>query len=197
MKKRKICSTCLIDRILLGFPRGSEICWFCIRVNETTGGIPFKALKIKVKDLRPPKRQYKKLPDDPILRQKHRKKQQFDSNHRKYKEKIASDRGYLEILLRMAAHRSKKFGWAFDLTPDDLLPLPTHCPVFGFELTRGNETSRDTSPSLDRVDPTKGYVKGNVVIISMRANRTKSDLSLTEIRSLAFYCENPPIPCAG
>ncbi len=41
------------------------------------------------------------------------------------------------------------------------------------------------SPSLDRIDPTKGYVKGNVWIISHRANTIKSDASHEELKLVA------------
>jgi hypothetical protein len=44
----------------------------------------------------------------------------------------------------------------------------------------------DASPSLDRVDPRKGYVPGNVRVISDRANRLKGDRSLSEIQALAL-----------
>lgn len=194
MKTRLICTTCHIDRILLGFPRGSAVCWFCIRVNEITRGKPHKTLKIKAKDLRPPKKEREKLPDDPVLRRERRRQQQKRSRVKKFQEKIATPRGYLQYMIDSAQSRSKRDNLAFDLTVDGLMPMPTHCPVLGIEFVRGTGGAHDASPSLDRVDPTKGYTLDNVVIISMRANRAKSDLSLAEIRALAFYCEHPPWP---
>jgi hypothetical protein len=63
----------------------------------------------------------------------------------------------------------------------------THCPILGIPLewsrNRGNgKLSLAGSPSLDRIDPTKGYVKGNVWIISHRANRIKSDATHEELK---------------
>jgi hypothetical protein len=63
----------------------------------------------------------------------------------------------------------------------------THCPILGIPLEwsrcRGNgKLSVAGSPSLDRIDPTKGYVKGNVWIISHRANRIKSDATHEELK---------------
>jgi hypothetical protein len=43
---------------------------------------------------------------------------------------------------------------------------------------------------LDRVDNTKGYVKGNVIVVSRRANVLKKDATLNELRQLADYYEH-------
>jgi hypothetical protein len=63
----------------------------------------------------------------------------------------------------------------------------SHCPIFGIPLDwsrhRGNGTvTTDGSPSLDRIDPSKGYIKGNVWIISYRANRIKNDATHEELK---------------
>lgn len=55
----------------------------------------------------------------------------------------------------------------------------------------GQQTGRDTSPSLDRKDPTKGYVRGNVAWISFRANRIKSDASQQELERILNYVKAP------
>ena len=69
----------------------------------------------------------------------------------------------------------------------------SHCPVFGIALDwscmRGNGSKPlPNSPSLDRIDPERGYVKGNVKIISFRANLIKSDASPSELKLVAAYC---------
>ena len=63
----------------------------------------------------------------------------------------------------------------------------THCPVLGIPLEwsalRGNGVVIvPGSPSLDRIDPTKGYVKGNVWIISYRANTIKNNATHEELK---------------
>lgn len=85
--------------------------------------------------------------------------------------------------------RAKERGESFDLTEQDLQPAPTHCPVFGVELKYGAGRRQPHSASVDRIDPSKGYVKGNVHIISDRANRAKNDLTLDELRRLVAFCE--------
>ena len=45
------------------------------------------------------------------------------------------------------------------------------------------------SPSFNRIDPIKGYTKNNIVIVSNRANRIKSDATVDEIRKVADFYE--------
>mgnify|MGYP006266943759 CR=1 FL=1 len=65
--------------------------------------------------------------------------------------------------------------------------VPSYCPIFGTKLEwsirRGDAGhALPNSPSLDRIDPSKGYVKGNVWIISHRANGIKNDASHEELK---------------
>ena len=65
--------------------------------------------------------------------------------------------------------------------------VPSHCPVFNIPLEwsrrRGvGPVALSNSPSLDRIDPERGYVKGNVWIISFKANRIKNDASHEELK---------------
>lgn len=100
-------------------------------------------------------------------------------------------RDYVRTMLRYAKSRAKALGLAFDLTRDDIA-LPTHCPVLGIELDyapKDSRKNRDNAPSLDRIDPRKGYVSGNVQVISLRANRIKNDATVDELRRVADYME--------
>lgn len=77
----------------------------------------------------------------------------------------------------------------FDLTPEYLESIWTDkCPVFGFEFEKHNKIS-DKSPALDRLNPKFGYIKGNVVYISARANRIKYDATVEELRRIADWLE--------
>jgi hypothetical protein len=67
---------------------------------------------------------------------------------------------------------SKRVGAEFDLDMSTIY-FPTHCPVLGIELDYFSEKTSPNSPSFDRVDSTKGYVTGNVAIISSKANSIK------------------------
>lgn len=85
------------------------------------------------------------------------------------------------------AKRDKK--WDFTVTMEDLV-WPTHCPVLGIELDWFSPRKSENSPSFDRIDPSKGYVPGNVAIISWRANRIKNDGSAEEHRRIAEWMCN-------
>lgn len=88
-----------------------------------------------------------------------------------------------------AKKRSIASGRPFDITVNDLLPLPEYCEILGIKLeyiVNGNERP-DGTASLDKVIPDLGYVKGNVRVISHRANRLKSDLDLEMIEKIKEY----------
>ncbi len=90
-------------------------------------------------------------------------------------------------LLNAAKGRAKKNGIPFDLTEEDI-EIPKICPIFKkpFVYTIGGR--HDFTPSLDRVDNTKGYVKENVIVISWKANDLKSNATIKELIMLAnFY----------
>jgi hypothetical protein len=82
--------------------------------------------------------------------------------------------------------RADKAGLPFDITVKDVV-VPEFCPVFGIRLKRAEGTRRGESPSLDRFDMAKGYVKGNIRVISWRANRLKSDMTLEDCEKLLEY----------
>lgn len=86
-------------------------------------------------------------------------------------------------MLRHAKKRAEENGVPFNLTLDDIV-IPEVCPIFGLTLTFGGGEAR---PTLDRVRPELGYVPGNVLVISGRANRIKSDATLTELEKLTEY----------
>lgn len=69
---------------------------------------------------------------------------------------------------------------------------PQVCPVLHIRLdyTPSRGGGRDASPSFDRRDPSIGYVRGNVLIISARANRIKSNATIHEIRAVADWLES-------
>lgn len=90
-------------------------------------------------------------------------------------------------LLAKAKHRAKKAGIPFSITVDDF-EIPDFCPVFGTPLLPTAFSVRDNmTPSLDRIDPLKGYIPGNVVVVSWRANQIKRDATPYELLCLAAF----------
>lgn len=93
-------------------------------------------------------------------------------------------KGRIGVMLATARRRSKVMNWFMNIDESDIF-IPARCPVFGTDLTLAPNCGN--SPSLDRADNTKGYVKGNVWVISDRANRLKRDGTAAEHEAIARY----------
>ena len=90
------------------------------------------------------------------------------------------------VMYDRAKSRAKKFGIVFDLDPEDIV-IPELCPVLGIPLFKGDRVISDNTPSLDKIIPSLGYTKGNVVVISYKANRIKSDANYKDIQKVADW----------
>ena len=86
--------------------------------------------------------------------------------------------------------RAKQKGLDFNLDPEDIV-YPELCPLLGIKLefATGNKPAAH-SPSIDRIDPSKGYVKGNVWVISHKANTIKHNATLDELEKLVNNLKN-------
>ena len=94
---------------------------------------------------------------------------------------------YVRHWLNIIRGRAAGKGLPFDLTEADI-SIPTHCPVLGIPLVTGlGRGLRSNAPSLDRFIPELGYVRGNVEIISYRANVLKSNATLEEHEKLTAW----------
>ena len=103
---------------------------------------------------------------------------------------ITREYQHLRLLNKKRNSKSKCTNLPFDLTWADL-EWPTLCPVLGmpidYLLDGGGRN--EMSCSFDRLDSTLGYVKGNVRVISWRANRIKNDGTAEEHRRIAAYID--------
>jgi hypothetical protein len=86
--------------------------------------------------------------------------------------------------------RVKALGLVSDVELDDIV-IPEVCPVLGMKLESGEGRGchLPSSPSLDRIDPSKGYRRGNIRVISYRANQLKSNATLEELRAVLADAE--------
>lgn len=89
-------------------------------------------------------------------------------------------------LLSGARSRARAKGLPFNLTVADI-DIPDRCPALGIPLVVGQSAPTDASPSLDRIIPGLGYTRDNVLVVSQRANRAKSDLAIHELERLAAF----------
>ncbi len=89
-------------------------------------------------------------------------------------------------ILPLIRDRAKRAGVAFSITPDDVV-VPERCPVFGMPFVFASGP-HDFSPSVDRRRPALGYVPGNVVVISRRANAIKYNVETSaEVQAVADW----------
>jgi hypothetical protein len=88
--------------------------------------------------------------------------------------------------LKQLRRNAKTRKLEFDLTIEDFLPLPTHCPVLGVDLDYSGGGGPNAA-SIDRTKCNMGYVRGNCVIMSRRANTLKSDATVDELRRVLHY----------
>lgn len=93
-----------------------------------------------------------------------------------------------KMMLRSARHRAKKKNLPFDIELVDIV-IPEFCPVLGIQLkaNAGKGRALRSSPSLDRIVPELGYVKGNVQVISNAANLLKGDSTPEEMLLFAQW----------
>ena len=89
----------------------------------------------------------------------------------------------IPYLLSIAKGRANKRGLEFSISSVDL-SLPVFCPYLGIKLDNYS-VNKDFHYSIDRIDNSKGYVSGNVEIISNRANRLKNNATAEELLKIA------------
>lgn len=94
----------------------------------------------------------------------------------------------LLFMLRSAKNRAKELGREFSIEREHVV-IPETCPVLGIPIEKGTGPFQPNSPSLDRIDSSRGYVPGNVAVISWRANCLKRDGTLAEFRKIVAYME--------
>jgi len=87
-----------------------------------------------------------------------------------------------------AYKRAKALDLPFDLTTEDIENISTeHCPILGCKLKYGGGEKTNESASLDRIDSSIGYIKGNIQIISYLANLMKSNASKEDLIKFADW----------
>jgi len=64
---------------------------------------------------------------------------------------------------------------------------PSHCPVFNMPFIESKSGFNPWSPSIDKIDPKLGYVKGNIQIISVQANSMKRDATPDQLKQFAEW----------
>ena len=113
-----------------------------------------------------------------------------EAKRAQYREnnKQRDDRNIADYLYRMAKKRAALKGLEFSITVDHIKEVLVElCPIRQVKMFRNRGKLTHDSFSLDRVDSSKGYVPGNIRVISWLANNAKLNLSSTEIERLYLY----------
>jgi hypothetical protein len=86
-----------------------------------------------------------------------------------------------KFLLNTVKYRAKKKGLDFNLIEEDLI-IPDYCPLLEIRIAKtGSHKNSANSPSIDRINSSLGYIRGNIRIISYRANILKNSITKEEV----------------
>ena len=108
------------------------------------------------------------------------------ARNRKYRSE-----NYAQTLSIYAKRRARHKGIKFNIMVEDIQKAIDQsngvCPILHIPLEISTKSMDPNSPSLDRIDNSKGYEIGNIHIISNRANILKRDASLHEMKQIARW----------
>lgn len=116
-------------------------------------------------------------------------KYQANKDEMREKTKNCYRKNIKGMLLCSAKRRAREFGIPCTITKDDII-VPDFCPVLGIKLSVGDGNSHDASPSLDRIYPALGYIQGNVMVISHKANTIKNNATVEELEKVYMFYKN-------
>lgn len=113
----------------------------------------------------------------------------YDSDFKSmlYRQKRDSRiKNFIHSMWKSAKNRAAKKGLEFNIEESDII-IPAICPLLNIPIMFGTRKDYNSSPSIDRIDNTKGYIKGNIWIISKKANTMKNSATLEELHT---FCTN-------
>ena len=116
-----------------------------------------------------------------------RKERSVETNKKRFDPNAISKTTEYKMLAR-AKSRAKKNNLPFNIELADII-IPERCPLLGIKIESTEFRNSPNNPSLDKIIPEKGYIKGNVWVISNRANTLKNDATLTELKTLVENLE--------
>ena len=178
----------VIQQILKGYPTSKIVA----KINSTEGFEEwFKNLYLSTDDMSYIKNEclkhpfFSKIRKASIYNRISEIRKYFDlplkMPERTYNTSYDRIKGYI---IRNSKYMAKRRGIYFNLKPSDF-ELPERCPILGYKLEygTGNDGNSPRHATLDRIDNTKGYIPGNVMIISRLANAMKNEASFTELNN--------------
>jgi hypothetical protein len=97
-----------------------------------------------------------------------------------------------KLIYNRLKNSAKRRNIEFTITPTDIdeIGIPITCPILGIPIYFHRNKVEDDSISFDRIDSSKGYSVGNLVVISHRANKLKSNATLNEMERIVNFYKN-------
>jgi hypothetical protein len=192
----KICAKCKVEKPFEEFikhknkPNGiGPYCRPCARIitkdytdRNRESILAARRLRRKAPEVKKKEREY--------ARSRYEKIVSSNPNHFNDHQKKWIENNLEKAMCNWVKQRAKARGIRFDLTYLDI-HIPDNCPILGIPIFRAGKGfgPTDNSPSLDRIDSTKGYIKGNVQVISSKANTMKSNATLNEMILLGKWAQ--------
>lgn len=133
-----------------------------------------------------PRNEYVKRPDQAAKRKEYARSHRAE--HALYYSEYRK-RHPEKVMFRAAKDRAVKKSIEFSIDVSDII-IPEFCPILNIRLESGigkGNGGKDNSPSLDRIDNSKGYTKGNIQVISHKANSMKFTASKEELLQFAKW----------
>ena len=166
----KKCSKCGIELPLSAFNRGNSLYGrrsFCRECEKEIQNTPEKRLRKRLSELR-------RREDPEYIR-----KTNLADTTRRHTREVS----YKKYLLSNARKRAKEKNLEFNIDISDII-IPEKCPLLEIPISIDGK-NKQASCSIDRINNSLGYVKGNVWVVSYRANMLKNNATLEEIELLA------------
>lgn len=112
-----------------------------------------------------------------------------DSDYKEHLNSLKRENSYknhISIMLSNAKKRALKKGLEFNLTKEDII-IPELCPILNVPFIIGTKENYDFTPTIDRIDNSKGYIVNNIQIITNKANSMKNSADFKMLMNFANY----------
>lgn len=100
--------------------------------------------------------------------------------------RAANKRNRPTRMIQAAKERATKKSIEFSIKKEDII-IPDVCPILGIPLIFGDKDNYEQSPSLDRINNSRGYSKDNIQVISKKANSMKNSGTPEELLKMADW----------
>lgn len=95
----------------------------------------------------------------------------------------------VSILFHSSKSRAKKSNLEFNIEKTDIV-IPDICPILKIPFDHSRYKGRRfNGASIDRIDNSKGYIKGNIQVVSDLANRMKANATVEQLKEFGVWTQ--------